>query len=355
MKKLPFLRTHGLQLSKSRAKTNPPCKVFGECGGCTYLDLEYSDELEIKQTSFQALVEQHEMDLNILPIVSSPQHFAYRNKVSPQFKKLLNGSFVFGLAPFGKKTIVEVESCPMASPLISEQFIPIREKLCASVLKKNRGSIVMRCDEQHFRWGGLGKKSLELEPENYFIFEWEGQKVHYSLDTFFQANTSILPRLFKQLICELDIQANTHLYDLYGGVGLFSFTIGAKAGAVTLVELEGSSTKLAEYNRRFHNKENLHIVHSPVEELKPLPESPYPDMTKVAIIDPPRAGLKPDVVESLSHLPLKRLAYLSCYPETQLRDLKLLLQSGWVCESITPYDFFPRSYHIESLAILTKT
>lgn len=317
------------------------------------MDLDYSNELKVKQATFEALVKQHQLDLNIRPIVASPRQQAYRNKISPQFKKLLNGQLVFGMSPFGKRNILEINSCHMSEPMISEQLSPIR-KVIQNSQTKRRGCVVMRCDQNHFRWGGLGKKSLNLKQEDYFVFEWKGKKVHYSLNTFFQANTSILPSLFEQLLQELDINSNTHFYDLYGGVGLFSFTIGANAGAVSLVELEGASTELAEYNQSIHQLKNLMITHSAVEHLNSLHDCPFPDMNKVAIIDPPRAGLKPEVIENLSKMRLKKLAYLSCNPETQMRDLQMFLKSGWTCSSITPYDFFPRSYHIESLVILTQ-
>lgn len=317
------------------------------------MNLDYRDELKIKQDSFKALVDQHQLDLNIRPIVGSPLHTAYRNKISPQFKKLQNGQLVFGMAPFGKKTILEIDTCPMARSSLSEAIVPIRENLQNSETKKKRGCIVMRCDQEKFKWGGLGKKSLKMQPEEYFHFEWDGKKVYYSLDTFFQANTSILPLLFEQLLKELAIHSQTHFYDLYGGVGLFSFTIGCLAGAVTLVEREGASTEIAEYNQSIHQLKQLQIIHCAVENLNPFPESPSSTMNQVALIDPPRAGLKPNVIESLSQMPLNKLAYLSCNPETQMRDLELFANAGWKCQSITPYDFFPRSYHIESLAILT--
>jgi tRNA/tmRNA/rRNA uracil-C5-methylase (TrmA/RlmC/RlmD family) len=145
---------------------------------------------------------------------------------------------------------------------------------------------------------------------------------------------------------------NTHFLDLYGGVGLFAISLGSSAKRTTLMELEGRSTTLAAYNKTANQLEHLDIVCGAVEETLPH-LSLEPDENVLALIDPPRSGLKPNVIETLHEFRPQRLAYLSCNPETQLRDLAHFRRLGWTIESITPYDFFPRSYHIESLAFLS--
>lgn len=353
MKPEPFLRKRGHELRQHYPTRKSPCSLFGECGGCSYLDISYTDELDLKQRVLQDLFDAHQLNHHVEKTVPSPQELRYRNKITPQFKKLLSQEVVFGVAPFGRKDIIPFKECPIALPQISKNIPEVYQELLKKDLSKyKRGCLTLRSDGEKFAWGGVGKGSLKMDVDQYFVYHDQSTKVHYSLETFFQANSFILPTLFETLKTELNIDKQTHFYDLYGGVGLFSFTLGKQAGYTTLIELEGASTELAEYNKSFHNIENMSILCSAVEKLIPFPENPIPNLRQVAMIDPPRAGLKPEVIDYLYTCPFETLAYLSCNPETQARDLVLFTKKGWRIKSITPFDFFPKSYHIESLAIL---
>jgi tRNA/tmRNA/rRNA uracil-C5-methylase (TrmA/RlmC/RlmD family) len=111
-------------------------------------------------------------------------------------------------------------------------------------------------------------------------------------------------------------------------------------------------TEIATYNRKVNpGFDHLSIVCGAVEKTLPQLEQNLSTET-VAIIDPPRAGLRRVVIDTLHQNPPRMLAYLSCNPETQVRDLKCFLDLGWKVEGVTPYDFFPRTHHIESLAML---
>lgn len=354
MVNIPFARSRSLELAQGMKKVDPGCDIFTDCGGCVTLDLSYEDELQIKEKVFLECFDRAGLKLNVMPIVSSPKSSGYRNKISPQFKTLRNGEFIFGMAPFGKKQIVNMERCPMAEPKISEALLQIREALIEKSLPpRKRGCAVIRYDQKQLHWGGWGKGSLRMKPDDYFCFKYNGHRIHYTLDSFFQLNTYILGPLLDHLNEELNIDASTHLFDLYGGVGLFSFCLGAKAGKVTLLELEGRSTEIANYNREVNcGFDHLSIVCGAVEKTLPLISQTASSET-VAIIDPPRAGLRESVIETLHKQPPRKLAYLSCNPETQARDMKCFMDLAWKCEAVTPYDFFPRTHHIESLAILS--
>ncbi len=350
----PYIRTRGLELAEDYQKIESCCSVFQNCGGCTYLNLNYEDELNLKEQVLRDLFAHHQLNIPIHQVTPSPRHQSYRNKLVPQIKKRINGDIHFGMAPFGKKQVVEISECPITLPIISDQIPKIHQELLQKDLTKiKRASLVLRSDGEKFHCGWWGKGSLKRTPPEYFQYHWKDKVIYYSLDTFFQANFFILESLIQNLQTYLGIDDQTHFYDLYGGVGLFAYTLGANAKHVTLIELEGASTQLAKYNKEMNQADHVEIICKPMEQMIPFPESPIPNGKQIAMIDPPRAGLSPTVIDYLSTCPFTKLAYLSCNPETQVRDLKHFIQLGWTVDHITPYDFFPRSYHIESLAILS--
>jgi len=73
----------------------------------------------------------------------------------------------------------------------------------------------------------------------------------------------------------------------------------------------------------------------------------------VVILDPPRSGIHPKVLERLGELAAPRIVYVSCNPATQARDIKLLCEGMYQLEKLQPVDMFPHTYHIENVALLT--
>jgi 23S rRNA (uracil1939-C5)-methyltransferase len=135
-------------------------------------------------------------------------------------------------------------------------------------------------------------------------------------------------------------------------VGCIALTVAADAGRVVGVESFASAVRLARENAQLNGIENcLFLESDAAEALKPafLAQFGRPD---VVILDPPRAGLHPDVVKRLLKLHPPILVYSSCNPATQARDLKLL-SSGYRVDLVQPVDMFPQTYHIEAVARLT--
>jgi 23S rRNA (uracil1939-C5)-methyltransferase len=74
----------------------------------------------------------------------------------------------------------------------------------------------------------------------------------------------------------------------------------------------------------------------------------------VVVVDPPRAGLHPKLVDEIASLAPKRIVYVSCNPSTQVRDVKLLTEDGYRLMSIQPVDMFPHTPHIENICVLER-
>ena len=357
-RKTPWMKERGEALAASKPIVPSPCSFSQECGGCSYIQIGYSDELEIKRQLLKELFEAHDdawADL-IGPVQRSPAEWGHRSKVTMQMRRWLDGQTFCGNSSFGKKNILEITDCVVARPEISNYFATLRKEVASMDLSKyRRACMVMRTDEQKFAWGGIGKGSLRQSFEHGFEFIYQGVRVGYSLQTFFQSNLAMLPKLIEAMKDMLQLTEKDTFYDLYGGVGLFALTVGRDCQQAVLVELNTDSIAWAEHNKKMNDRETLRIVEGAVEDvLDDIYQESRGEGRQLAVIDPPRSGLHESVCQYLRDQTfLDCWIYLSCNPETQARDLKVICETGnWEVETIQPWDFFPKSYHVESLALL---
>jgi len=347
------------QNNLSKGDQTPPCPVYGECGGCSYQDISYQQELKIKEGLVRDLFSVNDLEVSkkFQSIIESPQHYHYRNRLDLKFIQTKNNDILIGFTPQDGRGIVTVDQCPIAIESISA-FIP---KLKTEVLQKlkikqyRRANLVVRTgDDGRVFWGGMGRKSNRLLPDQYFWTEIHGRKIYYSLETFFQANLSILPVFFKYL-AQLNIwKDDTNFYDLYGGVGLFSVGLYDYFHKGILIEECKRSIEIAHHNVEANSLDKVMICEGKVEDhLKDLLEQD--DAHHVAMIDPPRSGLSEKARELISQLTsLDHLLYLSCNPETLVRDLRSFCGHNWKIETVVPFDFFPRTRHVETLCMLSR-
>lgn len=166
-----------------------------------------------------------------------------------------------------------------------------------------------------------------------------GVPISYDVNSFFQVNLPIF-ELAAQRIKEATPDRSPKL-DFYSGVG----TIGIPVGATALIESDPHNIEMAKQN--IGGRDITLVAATAETALDQISEQGS------LIVDPPRAGLHAKVIERLRVARPEQIVYLSCNPITQARDLALL-QDLYQIESITGYNFFPRTPHIESLAILSR-
>ncbi len=338
------------------ASAEPLCPVFGTCGGCAYQHLQYHEELKIKEAGLKNLLgAKLGLQESIFdPIVASPDPYYYRNRLDLTLKRW-NGELLFGFQVPGTTRMIPVETCYIARKPISE-FIPELKKAAMEKMpaKYRTANLVVRTgDEGRVRWGGIGRGSLKLEEPDYFWTELRGKKIFYSLDTFFQANLSILPALMDVVERYARFDRSVVFYDLYSGVGLFGIAFADRVRRAVLIEESPISIKIAEYTARYHGFTNVETYAGRVEAELPLRFDPESGERKIGIVDPPRQGLTSEALASLSaKKDFETLFYLSCLPEALARDLAVFVEKGWTVEKIIPLDFFPRTSHLETLAVL---
>lgn len=343
-------------------RVRPACAVFGTCGGCRYQDLSYPDELAAKQRLVRTLlIDGLKLSEDLLePITGSPVEYGYRNNLDITFiRTRKDGKKLLGFMKERTSShIVTVDACPVARPEISDFLPQLREAAAARLPETQRlASLVVRVSgDGAVRWGGIGKGSIKLKPEELLWTEINGKRIHFSLDTFFQSNTAILPKVIERLGEWAAWDRNrTFFYDLYAGVGLFGFLMADKAKRVVMIESVGSSMDCARHTCEKGLYMNVDIREGRTEAEFPRLLTEGVPADAIALVNPPRRGLSPEALESIASVPaLGALFYLSCGPESLYRDLKNFIQRGWTVRKIAAFDFFPKTKHVETLVHLSR-
>ncbi len=342
-------------------KIKPACSLFGSCGGCKYQDIPYEEELALKGKALHELldgvVEGNGPDI-FDPVVPSPDVYYYRNRLDLTLRKSRDGEWRMGFMLENTHRLEDVAACPIARKEINDFLPKLREEAIAKAIGgeyRNANLTVRVGEEGKVAWGGIGRRSLRMQPEDYFWVTLRGKKIFYSLDTFFQANLSILGRVVKLLEEAVSWKQGAVFLDLYSGVGLFGIALADLADEIVMIESGYDSVRLARHNIEHHQLKNARILEGRVEECLPETLAGLRERRCVALIDPPRTGLYPSVIETLNRAEgLSSLLYLSCSPESLARDLEKLAEGAWKIKRITPFDFFPRTRHLETLVCLCR-
>jgi 23S rRNA (uracil1939-C5)-methyltransferase len=162
-------------------------------------------------------------------------------------------------------------------------------------------------------------------------------------------NTRQAERLAQLVIERVTAVAPTVAVDAYSGVGTFAALLAEHVPQVVAIEESAAATADAKLN--FDGLYNVEMVAGLVEDV--LPDfTPAPD---VVMIDPPRAGMRREVVDGLLASRTTRVVYVSCDPATLARDVRLLVDGGFDLTGVQPIDMFPQTQHIECVTVLDRS
>lgn len=180
-------------------------------------------------------------------------------------------------------------------------------------------------------------------------------KFRISANSFFQTNTLQAEKLYRTALEFAELKGNEIVYDLYSGAGTIASFISDHCKEVYGFESEKSAVDDAVVNIELNQIKNVKcFVIDLFDSFLPFIESeniPKPD---VIIADPPRNGMHKNTVSDIVKLLPEKIVYVSCNPTTQVRDIKLMVESGYKLIKIRPVDMFPHTFHIENVALLIK-
>ncbi|HEX8918937.1 MAG TPA: methyltransferase, partial [Chloroflexota bacterium] len=178
--------------------------------------------------------------------------------------------------------------------------------------------------------------------------EIAGRMMRLPAGSFFQTNLALLPAVIERMEERIAGREWQHAADVYGGVGTLGLPLARHVQHMTIVELDACAVEAARATASDWGLHNVEFVSRHAE--RTLSRETGFDLV---IVDPPRSGLGEPVLVALQSSRPRLILYLSCSPASLSRDLAVLSASGYRVESLEIFDFYPQTYHVESLSILS--
>jgi len=366
-------------LQPAPERIDSPCPYFGRCGGCQYQHLSPEHQIAAKR---EILRETLRRLGKVTWEAELPLHaglpWNYRNQAQLKVAPQPDGKAVLGFFETESHRVFPVDVCMLLSPRLNALLGELRRadwsprlsacqeiKLLADdrdkqVMLTLRGSLSPKEGEELAREclarlpgvvsvGIKRDANLQLfgEPSlDYCVGEF---RYRISPSAFFQSSRFLLPELVAAVTGG---ESGSVALDLFAGVGLFTLPLAQRFTRVVGVEAHRPSAADLAANAQGHAMKNIRpVAETAFDFLRRCAQS-EPD---VVVLDPPRAGVGVKTLKLLLTLRPKRLHYVSCSPPTLARDLGYLVQQGYRLNSVELFDLFPQTYHIESLAKLTRS
>lgn len=327
-------------LEKSNKRKSVLCPIYDKCGGCNFFHTSYENERTIKLKEIERLFNRK---VNYLNTTNS---LNYRNKVTLHIK---NNKIGF----YDTKThnICSFNTCYILNPLINKTIDKIKsydltnidEIMIRSV--NNEVMINIISDIKNLELLNIDVDSLYLNSKfikgkEYLIDNINGLKFSIYPDSFYQINNEGMTSIYNK--AKEYIGSGGTLLDLYCGTGTIGIWMSDKYNKITGVEINESSIKNANINKKLNNIKNINFICGDCKTIKGKFDS--------IIVDPPRSGLSKEVIKYINNSNSKVLVYISCNYKTLKRDIELLDKYNFKDMSIC--DMFPRTKHVECVCLL---
>ncbi|MBF2099323.1 MAG: 23S rRNA (uracil(1939)-C(5))-methyltransferase RlmD [Gloeomargaritaceae cyanobacterium C42_A2020_066] len=388
----------------SAQRVRPACWVADTCGGCQWQHLVYPAQLEAKTAQVAAALTRlggFADPWPLAPIVPSPHPLGYRNKATYPLGVGAAGRVKAGYYERGSHRLINLNRCPVQDarldPFLAQIKGDLQTRGWAVYNETTRqgqlrhlgvrvgrctGEVLLTLVSTTFDLPGLaaqaeqwlatypglvgvcvnrqpaptnvifGPETRCLAGRPYLEEVLAGLRFRLGPETFFQVNTEQAEALIEVLAAGLHLDSAMTLVDAYCGVGALSLPLAGRVSTVWGLEAQAAAVLQAEENAARNGIANARFTAGRVEDLLPQMAT-LPDGV---ILDPPRKGCEPAVIEALHHLRPDQIAYVSCNPATLARDLQALCTEGlYQLTQVQPLDFFPQTHHVETVAFLQLT
>ena len=393
----------------------PVCEHFGVCGGCKWQHLPYDYQLQCKQQQVvDALQRIAKVEIPpINPILGSEDTLHYRNKLEFTFsnkswltREQLESEEVFDRnalgfhIPGGYDKVLNINRCHLQAEPSNEMrnflhnyarekgysFYDIRENKGLMRMTMTRiastGQImqvvvfsepdqqaiddVMDALRRRFPQitslmyvvnlkvnDSIADQEIILHSgQPYIEEEMEGLKFRIGPKSFYQTNSHQAYRLYQVARRMAGLTGNELVYDLYTGTGTIANFVARNARQVIGIEYVPEAIADAQLNSQVNGISNTLFFAGDMKDVLTDDFVATHGRPEVMIVDPPRAGMHPDVVAVILHAKPQRIVYVSCNPATQARDLSML-DAAYRVREIQPVDMFPHTHHVENVVLLT--
>ena len=386
----------------SKSRIEPECGAFKSCGGCSFGHIKYEDELLYKAQKVQdAFTRIGKLSPAFSPILSSPQTYRYRNKaqypvrrengilnigfyakkshrvidggdclLQPEeftkiieiFKKWINENGVtvyneeigIGLIRhiYLRKAFATGEI--MVCAVINGKSLPYADELLESLKTINGFKTLITNTNTEKTNVVLGNHCTTIYGDGYITDILCGVKIKISPLSFYQVNRDGAEILYSKAAEYAAPNGNEDILDLYCGTGTIGLSMADRVKSVTGVEIIPEAIEDAIENAKINGITNTRFIcgdasHA-AQMLKDEGIKPH-----TVILDPPRKGCAEELLKTVAEINPKKIVYVSCDPATLARDCARLLDLGYTVEEVTPVDMFPRTSHVETVVLMTRT
>lgn len=389
---------HITELSEpSPARIAPVCPHYGGCGGCQLRHMTYDMELEFKrQKVSDALTRIGGLSVDLPPVLGAAETEGYRNKA--QFP--VGPGPKIGFYRARSHQVVDVAHCALQSPsanalanalrtwmkeynvpaydensrtgLIRHLFVrsnargeslaavvvnggklPHEDKLTAALREAEPALVGVILNENRRSTNViLGNGWRTLWGQNYLLDDLRGVTFQLSVPAFYQVNHAQTEVLYGLVADFAGLSGQERVLDLYCGTGTIGLTLAKGCKTLLGAEIVPQAVADAAENARRGGVSNARFICADAAQVaRELSETG--EKIDVAVVDPPRKGLAPEVVGSLLEIAPRRLVYVSCDPATLARDLKQLTQR-YTPTRLQSVDLFPRTHHVETVCLLER-
>lgn len=382
------------------------CPNSGVCGGCSYQKMGYETELLLKHDMIRKLLKNSGIDIKDLSIVRSPKIRGYRNKMEYSFgDSYKGGPLTLGLHKINRfYEIVDTDGCN----IVDSDFENIRKHVQDYFREKNTSFyhkkthegllrnliirkamhtgeimvILVTSSDKSFdsmrkdlfahnllnaETNGLIKSiyhvvndsladavkvdSIELLFGKEYIEEkMNGLSFKISPFSFFQPNVYTAEKIYEKAIELSSVDESKNILDLYSGTGTITQLFAKASNKALGIEIVEEAVEKAFDNAKENEIENIDFIAGDVLEKIELVKGQY----DIVVIDPPREGIHSKAIDKIIDINPEEFVYISCNPKTQVRDIKIFKEKGFEVTSYQAFDQFPRSRHVEAVALLKR-
>lgn len=380
-----------------------PCPHFPSCVGCGLIGTPYGEQLRVKRERVQAVLATYPslQHLVVPELVGSPRAFGYRNQVKLVLRGSRNGLLVGIYRPESHR-VVDIRACPVHHPLITsvvERAVALIERLSIPIYDERSQEGVLRylvvrvsnwlkraqiilvthgtglpCKGPLLR--GLekipgvvsvvqninavpgnvifGREFVPLTREAALIERVADLKLRTHAGAFLQANIPVARKLYDYATAQAALRSTDVVADLYCGAGALSFFLAAQARTVFGIEASPVAIVDAKANVRLNGFHNLRFEAAEAAAGLRALGARLPQLD-VITLNPPRKGADAATREAIVAVQPRRVVYVSCDPQTLVRDLDWFAHQGYRSIALQPFDMLPQTEHVECVATLQRT
>ena len=390
-------------LEPSPTEIDPACRHFGLCGGCSYQNLTYEDQLALKKDQVEKLIAKSGLEFSIEKIYGSPLTERYRNKMEFTFgDEVKDGPLALGMHRKGSfYDIVSLSDCRIVDEDINAllqntlkyfderkvsyyhrlrhegflRHLVVRRSaktgnILVNLITSGQGELdgpsfvemILRTEIKGKIAGVLhtindsladvvkSDETRVLYGQDYIYEYLYDMRFKISPFSFFQTNTLGAEVLYDRVREYVGDTKDKLIYDLYTGTGTIAQILAPVARKVVGVEIVEEAVEAAKRNAIDNHLEHCEFIAGDVlkvvDDLQQKPD--------ILILDPPRDGINPKALKKIIAFGVEEMVYVSCKPTSLMRDLLVFREAGYEVKRACLVDMFPGTVHVETVVLLSR-